>query len=542
MFENNMTGFTPLNDGKQKVFISFTDGGKRAVTLCGIGNTVRTAYESARNVVIKTVKKNGAPPVWTCMDFVDFEERVPLGEFFKRVAGERINYFRYGVALDEMYRAAFLEQELNCANLIDNKQTPIAFHNENITKRLKTKGTLGAKETFQGVTGDGVTVFGTKACFYDGEYHDLHQSGLDKGMRRVDAADRKTVRQSIFETTQYLAGTVNDDGTFVYGYFPAAGTVVPGYNIIRHILSVMALMDTYDEETDEGHETRNRIEKTFKFVMEKAYHNIDKTYGAVVDHANGDDVRLGALGLAVLMITKHARMFGTDEYMEPARKMANQMLMMQDTDGENAGRFVHVLQYPLMTVKEEFKIVYYSGEAVYGLMALYEAERDGRYLQACKAAFEYFIKNDYHKYYDHWLAYAANELTRHEPDDRYFKFAVRNAMDNIDFIIERETAYSTMLEMLNATRGVFNKIKELGREYLFGGYDINKFYTAVEARVRRQMHSVMYPEKAMFFKHPKSILYGSYIRHHSFRVRNDDVAHHLIGLYNFLKADCVHPQ
>jgi hypothetical protein len=38
----------------------------------------------------------------------------------------------------------------------------------------------------------------------------------------------------------------------------------------------------------------------------------------------------------------------------------------------------------------------------------------------------------------------------------------------------------------------------------------------------------------MFYQNPDRMLYGTFIRHHSFRVRDDDIAHHLIGYCHFI--------
>jgi len=466
------------------------------------------------------------------MDFVTEEERITKAELYERVAGTKTNYFRCGIAFDEFYKVAFLEQELSGSALFDNKAEPVVFHDNNVTKFLRRKGVIGAKEEFfQEKAGD-VIVFQTKSCFFDGEkgeYHDLHSSGIEKGVRIPETCGEFWADQ-IDKTSRYLNSTVNEDGSFVYGYFTCHGSIVPGYNIIRHILCVMALMDFYEFCGDAG--LLENIKKTFDYVLREAYKEVDAKFSVIVDHANGDEIRLGALGLGIIMMVRYGEVFGSDEYLDDAKKLANFIIRLQN---EGSGNFTHVLSYPDLAVKEEFKIVYYSGEACYGLMSLYEKVRDDRYLDSCKRAFDFFIDNDYHKYFDHWLAYAANEITKYAPEDKYFEFGIKNAMNKIDFITERETTYATMLEMLNASNYLFNRIKELGKTYLFEGYDIDKFESAKEIRAKRQLNGVMFPEMAMFFKNPKLILYGTFIRHHSFRVRNDDVAHHIIGYINYLK-------
>jgi len=74
----------------------------------------------------------------------------------------------------------------------------------------------------------------------------------------------------------------------------------------------------------------------------------------------------------------------------------------------------------------------------------------------------------------------------------------------------------------------------LNKGYLFDGYEKEKFHKAIDVRTKRLLSGMIFPEKAMFFKFPMKMLYGVYIRHHSFKVRNDDVANHLIGYCNFL--------
>jgi hypothetical protein len=321
---------------------------------------------------------------------------------------------------------------------------------------------------------------------------------------------------------------VKEDGQFVYGYYPVFDREVPGYNIIRHCLSVMALIEMYHLTGDESY--KEPIQKTYRFLMSRAVKTSENTM-MVVDQDNKNEIRLGAMGLSIIAILMYAETFETDEDVEKAVWMANAILTMQDDSGD----FNHVLKYPDLSLVDKFRVVYYSGEACYGLMRLYNRVKDERYLDAVKKAFEFFIANNYERYYDHWLSYAVNELTQYAPEDRYFEFGLKNATGNMDFIINRLTTWATFLELLNAAFSMIERIKSLDKSYLLEGYPIDDFYDALSVRLFRQLNGVLFPEMAMFYQNPDRMLYGAFIRHHAFRVRDDDIAHHLIGYCHFIK-------
>ena len=63
------------------------------------------------------------------------------------------------------------------------------------------------------------------------------------------------------------------------------------------------------------------------------------------------------------------------------------------------------------------------------------------------------------KYHDHWLSYATNEMLKHSQTEEYYRFGIKNALDNIDFIDKRDTAYPTMLELLVAASKMMRKLE-----------------------------------------------------------------------------------
>ena len=61
----------------------------------------------------------------------------------------------------------------------------------------------------------------------------------------------------------------------------------------------------------------------------------------------------------------------------------------------------HILNYPDLTVKEKFRIIYYDGEAALALLRLYQQDNDEVWLNVVKIV-RSFYKNDYWQYHDHF--------------------------------------------------------------------------------------------------------------------------------------------
>ena len=51
----------------------------------------------------------------------------------------------------------------------------------------------------------------------------------------------------------------------------------------------------------------------------------------------------------------------------------------------------------------------------------------------------------------------------------------------------------------------------------------------------KQLNGCFYPEYAMYFNHPNEIVYAFFKRTASFKIRIDDVQHHINAYYTLLK-------
>lgn len=225
-------------------------------------------------------------------------------------------------------------------------------------------------------------------------------------------------------------------------------------------------------------------------------------------------------------------MFGTDKYKTLCEDLGNGILSMMNVE---KGTYYHVLNMDF-SKKEEFRTIYYDGEATYALAILYGMTKEDKWLNAAKSAVEHFIEADYTKHRDHWVAYAVNELTKYDKDERYFEFGLRNAQVNLERIYNQNTSYHTYLELLMCTFDLYSRIIEenIQVEYL-KQFDKDAFINTILHRAEHMLNGYLYPEYAMYLKQPSKIVGTFCVRHDGYRIRIDDVQHFIAGYYHLLE-------
>lgn len=530
--DNVQNDIHPVMVNGEEKYIGFLSIGNptiRAKVIMERNDSLEKMYRGLEKKATQYIQKHLIDPTWIKFDYVDQIEPIIFEKLEAKIKRTRRNYFRQGIAFDPNFDLAFLEQEINGNALIrKDKQDINALHENNIKHYLKIKGSNRAFFSKQAYMQKELYLFTTKGYFKEKaneQLYSLYDGALTNGLRKIDDT-KAEVEKLIIQSTEFLTNQVSDSGKFIYGYFSAFGKYIANYNILRHSSSLYAMMEGY--EVSRNDETLQAVKRGIEYMINDALvYKKDGPDGIafVVEHANKGEIKLGSNATAILAIAKYIEVTGDKEHLTVAQDLARGILDMRLPDNS----FIHVLQYPGFSIKELNRIIYYEGEAIFALLRLYAIDKQEEWLEASKISFDYFIANDYWKHHDHWLSYAANELTLYDPADKYFLFGMKNCQGRLHFIYHRETTFPTFLELTMAAYKMIQRMKELNKTDLLEHIDESYLIETIDRRAEFQRVGFFYPEQAMYMKQPNLILHGFFIRHHSFRVRIDDVEHYLSG-------------
>lgn len=545
------------------LFASLCDGRRRATVVHACDDDPVSCWKRITELAQRAANIRQLQVHWLRVDWVTRAVPMTVAELKRQLESTKRNYFRHGLALDARLQVAFLEQELNAnAMLYGGSQIPHAALNEhNFGVYLRTRfrrawarldgRPFALEDTKRVYRLDTAGVF----CAADAPAPlPLHPTGPRAGRREL-ALDPDSLHRLIDDGSRYLASQVQPSGRFHYGWHPCFDRAIPTYNSLRHASSTYAMIEAW--EVTRRPALRQAVERALGYLTSTLIHTVDHDGqgdardGGQGDHADtvnhdsagdgrmaflvdtGDEIKLGGNAVCLLALSKYTEVTGDDRYLPLLERLARGILHMQDPA---SGRFVHVLRFPDLAVKEPFRIIYYDGEAAFGLMRLYGLTRDPRWLRAVEAAFEHFIAAEHWRAHDHWLSYCVNELTRYRPDPRYYEFGLRNVADYLDFVQNRITTFPTLLELMNAAASMLARLQASPElRHLLERIDLPKFQRAMARRAERLLDGHFWPEYAMYFRNPEKIVGSFFIRHHAFRVRIDDVEHYLSGLVGYRK-------
>lgn len=507
------------------VFISICNGEERAKVFTGTGADKETAWNDAYSQAKAFVEENSYNCLWVKADLVGEAKTLNTEEFSTELHHFRPEFFRKGISFDKEFNTALLEAELNGAKILDYDKECVNL--TYLKTYLKKEGRTAISSLL-----DEYVVFRCIGwlCDEDGKVFELISDDAEYGRRKVDTVDKDYAAMLVENASAFLIDQVKDDGSFVYGIYPRFDNDINNYNIVRHASTLWSLVCQYRMTGND--KLVNVIDKAVDYMIDNAVINADNST-AYLYEKKSDEIKLGGCGVAVVALTEYMDAFDSDKYKDVAVKLGNGILTMLN---EETGEYYHVLNGDCSR-KEQFRTVYYDGEATFALCRLYSLTGDEKWLNAAKSAVEHFIDADYVQFKDHWVAYSMNEITKYVDDDRYYTFALRNAQENLNTIYYRDTTYHTYFELLMSTFELYDRMNERGIhvDYLDDGFDLNYFLKTVYKRADHMLNGYFYPEYAMYMANPNRVLDTFMVRHDGYRIRIDDVQHNVGGYYLYYK-------
>ncbi len=525
-------------EGLFAAFISVCDCRERARVLRCAAPTLREAWHGACKAAAKFITGRDYNACWVKADIMRCSERKSTERVIKEFSRGYNEMYRRGISFDEEFNTALIEAEINGNRVLTYKKKTIELPQVN-------KYLSAACSTKLNVLPEQLILFDCISYFSDenGIVYELYNEGLNCGRRIAGEFDKQTALDVITTSSEYLTMQLDLDGKFDYGYYPIYHKLIPNYNILRHASTIWSLVCAYRITGDKF--TLHQIECALGYLVKNSFYKYNKPREeentAFIAELSSREVKLGANAVAILMMTEYMSVTGSDRYVKLCKELGNGILELFDS---KTGEFFHVLNIPDLSRKEKMRTVYYDGEAVFALSRLYALTKEQRWLDAAKIAVDRFIREDYTKHRDHWVAYSVNEITKYAPEERYFEFGLKNADLNLKKIHDQPTTYHTYLELLCVTFELYDRIVEnkIKVDYL-SQFRIEEFIKTLFHRADFMLNGYCYPEYVMYLRYPYKIKGAFFVRHDGYRIRIDDIQHFCGAYYslyrNYEKLDAL---
>ena len=504
-----------------RVFLSASDMKTRAIVRHASADTPAAAFDKALEHLKSAI--GAIKPTILRADWVVDQESMTWAEFLTSITQFDRNYYRRGLALDADFKIAFVEPELTGNAMLyrdGSNGDPKCVFNENSSNVYCQTRYNHVFPTPQ--PSDGIITFKTAGAFVsDLEKNPilLDSDNLSSDHRPVDHTDADQILKLARNSANFFAREIKKRDPFLCDRYPVVDKVVPMRVPLKHFNFITALVDIYSTYGRIGNSALGAaITKMIQYgVKNYVKYRIlaDKSEAAYIVPVDGNDIRLGPLGAALIAFAQHSVVLKTKKYLPLMNSIANGILAMQNDDGS----FAHALKLTDYTVKEQIHIASFDGLATLGLLKLYDINHDRRLLEAAERAFTYFIVNEMWQLHDPLLVRAADLITRHLPKPEYFDFALKSSVDHLRTIYHQTSHDPRMFGLLVAAEVLIQRMRSMPEmSEMLSKVNADDLHATLELQAKALVDAYFYPEWAMFFKFPETIVETFFIRQNAFRV------------------------
>ncbi|MBZ0270665.1 hypothetical protein K8I61_01405 [bacterium] len=415
-------------------WVSVTRPKDRALVGFGTGLSVAEAVESAGKNLAKA--QGNIVPGRIRIDILDSSDKKRRGKPDK---AWKKDHSLTGVAFDISPTLALLPKEIVDFDVMRKNGK---FSRGNLKRLLRHRGIdTSVGDNLSGLDAVGYAYFETLQFQEDedGSIFDLYRgnrlAGFDATPERLDIAIRAA--------GDYLKNAVDERGKFLYLYLPQYDKPGKGYNLLRHAGTTFAMGQIYEQTRDP--ELLEAIRRALAFLdrTSDGPDEIDaKTHDWRAVATRGEYAKLGGSGLALLAFSTYTRITGDQQYLPLMHAYGRFIEYMQEPNGDMRQRYWYKARDKGRKVKP---VLYYPGEAFFGLSMLYAIDGDERWMNVVEKGIDFIadvrdaeVPTDKLEH-DHWMMYAVNQMNKFKPKENHRRHAKRvmEAMMN-QFIFESE--------------------------------------------------------------------------------------------------------
>ncbi|WP_027965260.1 hypothetical protein [Halalkalibacillus halophilus] len=525
------------------VFLSVSDFETRAKVTKGKGTNVSEAIKTAvENYLNHKPSDHEAKDIKldVITEFAGVNEKNSSFDFSKGkvIYNSGVNGLMFG----EDFELVFSPQEVECYGVVENRRIKRSRLNEALSNQLDSEITNVEK----GLEIDNLYKFTTDSYYYDGE----HYKELYRGNHAPESLSKKEILESLKLTkNNYFRKVVNKKGKFNYNYLPAIDEKESRYNILRHAGTMYSMLETY--EITPGEKLLEKIKLAADFLANSVESTeINGVQAKVL--VERDVNKLGGNALAIVALAKYTTITKDEVYIPLMQELATWIKAVQNESGDFS------IHKQIFSTKEvtDFRSDFYNGEAILGLIRLYELDQNKDWLEVAEKATDFMVL-DKNKdatpdtiHHDHWLLYGIKNIDPHINDSKYYAHAVMMARSIMDSQYRSEEHPTEWIGGFPPQVGTLPKSVPVSckTEGLCNVYHLAKKYKddqlasdlldTITHSVKFALQMQLKPEKVMYFPNKRLTLGAFHNKFKSIELRNDFTQHNIsscIGLYKILK-------